>query len=87
VYREAGLQVRRRGRKRLTRAERLPLLRPQAASERWSMHFTLDMLADGRAFRTLNIVDDFTHECVANGHFRDECLHEHWFRRVAEAII
>ena len=29
------------------------------------MDFTLDMLADGRAFRTLNIVDDFTRECVA----------------------
>jgi putative transposase len=23
------------------------------------------MLADGRAFRTLNIVDDYTRECVA----------------------
>ena len=66
VYREAGLQVRRRRRKRLTRAERVPLPLPQsAAGERWSMDFTLDMLADGRAFRTLNIVDDFTRECVA----------------------
>jgi putative transposase len=29
------------------------------------MDFTLDTLADGRNFRTLNIVDDFTRECVA----------------------
>jgi putative transposase len=29
------------------------------------MDFTLDTLADGRAFRTLNIVDDFTRECLA----------------------
>ena len=29
------------------------------------MDFVADMLADGRAFRTLNIVDDFTRECVA----------------------
>ena len=29
------------------------------------MDFTLDTLADGRAFRTLNIVDDYTRECVA----------------------
>ena len=29
------------------------------------MDFTVDTLADGRGFRTLNIVDDFTHECVA----------------------
>jgi hypothetical protein len=35
----------------LTRAERLPLLVPQGAGERWSMDFTLDMLADGLALR------------------------------------
>jgi putative transposase len=29
------------------------------------MDFTADTLADGRGFRTLNIVDDFTRECVA----------------------
>ncbi len=29
------------------------------------MDFMLDTLADGRAFRTLNIVDDYTRECVA----------------------
>jgi putative transposase len=29
------------------------------------MDFTLDTLADGRSFGTLNIVDDFTRECVA----------------------
>ena len=30
------------------------------------MDFTEDTLADGRAFRTLNIVDDFTRECLAS---------------------
>ena len=29
------------------------------------MDFMADMLADGRAFRTLNIVDDLTRECLA----------------------
>jgi putative transposase len=29
------------------------------------MDFVLDTLADGRGFRTMNIVDDFTRECVA----------------------
>ncbi len=29
------------------------------------MDFIVDTLADGRAFRTLNIVDDYTRECVA----------------------
>lgn len=65
IYRAAGLQVRRRRRKRLTRAERVPLPAPSRRLERWSMDFTTDTLADGRAFRTLNIVDDFTRECVA----------------------
>jgi putative transposase len=65
VYRSAGLQVRRRRRKRLTRGERIPLPRPSRRGERWSMDFMIDTLADGRGFRTLNVVDDFTRECLA----------------------
>jgi putative transposase len=65
VYREAGLQVRRRRRKRITRGDRVPLPTPSCRGERWSMDFMADTLADGRAFRTLNIVDDFTRECLA----------------------
>ena len=65
IYREAGLQVRRRRRKRLTQADRAPLAVPSRRRERWSMDFTVDTLADGRGFRTLNIVDDFTRECMA----------------------
>lgn len=65
VYKAAALQVRRRRRKRLTRAERRPLAVPGRPGERWSMDFTSDTLGDGRVFRTLNIVDDFTRECVA----------------------
>jgi putative transposase len=65
VYREAGLQVRRRRRKRLTRADRVPLPLPSGRGERWSMDFMADTLADGRGFRTLNIVDDFSRECLA----------------------
>lgn len=65
VYRAATLQVRRRRRKRLTRGERTPLPLPGRPTERWSMDFMVDTLADGRGFRTLNIVDDFARECVA----------------------
>jgi putative transposase len=65
IYRAAGLQVRRRRRKRLTRMDRVPLPVPSQRLARWSMDFTVDTLADGRGFRTLNIVDDFTRECVA----------------------
>lgn len=65
LYRQEGLAVRRRGRKRLRARARV---RPPAATrinERWSMDFMLDSLADGRRFRTLNIVDDFSRECLA----------------------
>ena len=38
---------------------------PSRRTERWSMDFMVDTLADGRGFGTLNIVDNFTRECVA----------------------
>jgi putative transposase len=65
VYRAAGLQVPRRRRKRIAGGERVPVALPSGPRQRWSMDFMADTLADGRGFRTLNIVDDFTRECVA----------------------
>jgi hypothetical protein len=37
---------------------------PTQRNERWSIDFVSDQLANGRRFRVLNIVDDFTRECV-----------------------
>ena len=65
LYREAGLAVRRRKRKRIGLVERKPLPKPQAANLSWSMDFVSDGLADSRRVRCLNIVDDCTRECVA----------------------
>lgn len=65
IYRAEGLCVRRRVRKRIAQTERRPLLAPTRPNERWSMDFTSDSLGDGRVFRTLNIVDDLTRECLA----------------------
>lgn len=66
IYKGEGLQVhRRRRRKRVVAAQRVPMKLPQRANQRWSMDFTRDTLANGRAFRTLNIVDDYTRECPA----------------------
>ena len=63
IYREEGLMVRKRARKRLVRrGQRLaPPVRP---NERWSMDFVSDQLSNGRRFRTFNLVDDFTRECL-----------------------
>jgi putative transposase len=65
LYRSEGLMVRRRLRKRIAAGKRVPLPAPFRANERWSLDFVSDQLADGRVFRTLNIVDDFTRECLA----------------------
>ena len=64
IYREEGLAVRRRRRKRLAASARQPMTTPSQVNERWSMDFTSDTLADGRPFRTLNVVDDFSRECL-----------------------
>ncbi len=65
LYREAGLAVRRRKRKRIGLVERHPLPKPAAPNLSWSMDFIHDGLANGRRFRCLAIVDDFSRECLA----------------------
>jgi putative transposase len=65
LYREEGLVLRKRRRQRAASATRLPLTAPSKAGERFSMDFVSDSLATGRSFRTLNIVDDYTRECLA----------------------
>ena len=65
LYREAGLTVRRRKRKRIGPVERHPLPKPVAANISWSMDFVSDGLADGRRIRCLMIVDHCTRECLA----------------------
>jgi putative transposase len=65
VYREEGLQVRKRRRKKRAAAVRVPLPAPSRPNERWSMDFVMDALQHGRRIRILTIVDDFTRECLA----------------------
>src|SRR5207253_2917593 len=50
IYRDAGLAVRRRKRKRIGLVERKPLPKPAAANLSWSMDFVSDGLAAGRRF-------------------------------------
>nr|WP_155419566.1 IS3 family transposase [Ralstonia solanacearum] len=65
LYSKAGLSVRKRRRKRIAAVERKPLPVPTGPNQSWSMDFVSDGLAYGRQFRCLNVVDDYTRECVA----------------------
>lgn len=65
VYREAGLMVRKRKRKRIAGIERVVKPMPRVPNDSWSMDFVSDGLVDGRRVRCLNIVDDFTKQCLA----------------------
>ena len=63
LYREEGLSMRRRRRKKRSVVPRQPRALPEAANVRWSMDFVSDAFSSGRRFRALTIVDDFTREC------------------------
>lgn len=63
LYTEEGLQVRTQKRKKLQRP-RQPMEVPTRVNQRWSMDFVSDQLSNGRRFRVLNVVDDFSREMV-----------------------
>lgn len=66
LYREEKLSLKVRKRKRLASIVRVPIAPPKGPNQRWSMDFVSDQLGPtGRRFRCLNIVDDFTRECLA----------------------
>jgi len=64
VYREAGLLVRRKRRKRLVReGVAKPVL--TGANQEWALDFVHDAMASGRAMRALSVIDVYTRECLA----------------------
>jgi putative transposase len=65
LYREEKLVVRKRGGRKRALGTRAPMTIPQGPNQRWSLDFVSDALGDGRRFRVLAIVDDFTRECLA----------------------
>ncbi len=64
IYREEGLSVRRRGRKRVAR-ERCPMAAATGPDQRWALDFVSDALFWGRKVRMLTVVDAFTRESLA----------------------
>jgi putative transposase len=65
LYREEQLTVRRRGGRKRALGTRAPMAMPQGPNQRWSLDFVADQLVEGRRFRVLVVVDDFTRECLA----------------------
>ena len=63
LYRAEGLMVRTQHRKKRASQLRVPLATATAVNQRWSMDFVTERLENGRYFRVLTIVDQFTREC------------------------
>ena len=64
LYAEEKLQVKRRGGRKRALGTRRPLEIPDRPNQRWSLDFVSDAFTDGRRFRVLAVVDDFTRECL-----------------------
>ena len=65
IYREEGLALRRKRRRKGAARARFVMPSPQRTNERWSMDFVTDSIVTGRRFRALTIVDDYSRECPA----------------------
>lgn len=66
LYRLAGLNLRsKRPRRNRAAAHRLDRIEATHPNQSWSMDFVSDALFDGRRFRALTIVDNFSRQCLA----------------------
>lgn len=65
IYLEEGLNLRhRRPRRSKAAAHRQPPIQLTSPNECWSMDFVMDALFDGRRFRALTVVDNYSRECL-----------------------
>ena len=62
IYCALELNMSIKPRKRLKRVKPDALAVPEASNITWSMDFMADRLGDGRAFRLVNVLDDFNRE-------------------------
>ena len=65
LYREEGLALRRKRKRKGAAGIRVVMAPPQRINERWSMDFVTDNTVTNRRFRALTIVDDYSRECPA----------------------
>lgn len=64
IYREEGLQVRKRKRKRMKGRPREPLVQPTGPNQVWAMDFVHDAVQGGRKLKLLTLIDCYTRECL-----------------------
>jgi putative transposase len=64
VYRAMALHLKRKPKKRLPARIAQTLVVPVQADQTWSLDFMSDSLSSGRAFRTLNVIDDFNRQAL-----------------------
>ncbi|EMF4753207.1 IS3 family transposase, partial [Yersinia enterocolitica] len=65
VYCRLGLNLKRKVKKTLPKREKNPLSVVNKPNIQWAMDFVHDALYCGKRFRTLNIIDEGTRECLA----------------------
>jgi len=64
LYTDEGLKIRiKRSKRKRASPTRVPLATASGPCQRWSMDFVADRLEDGRMFRILAVVDQYTREC------------------------
>lgn len=63
IYREEGLSLRLKKRRKRISHLRVLMDRPERINQHWSMDFVSDSLYNGRRFRVLTVVDDLSKEC------------------------
>jgi putative transposase len=65
LYREEGLSLRRRRRRKCLSHLRVVRPAPQAANQRWAVDFIHDAIQGGRRYRALAVIDEWSRECLA----------------------
>jgi putative transposase len=64
LYSLDGLAVRTKLRRKIARRTRVPMVQASRPNEKWAMDFVAARLLDGRWFRVLTVLDQFTRECL-----------------------